>query len=101
MCFNQRLYEWIGLLEHHPEMFWEYEGWEHNVSEYFFNGKDNSLKNISDRSDEIFNKRTDSIVKFIEKTRQLKMNFESINTNDGTDFQDMLQITSCGLLCGK
>lgn len=101
MCFNQRQYEWVGLLEHHPDMFWEYEGWEHNVSEYFFNGKDKPLKLIAERKDEIFEKRKNAIVKFIEQTRQLKLNFELLNTDEDKDFYDILQVTSCGLLCGK
>jgi hypothetical protein len=101
MCFNQRVYEWVGLLEHHPNLFWEYESWEHNVSKYYLNGKDKSLKSIAERSEEIFQKRLNKIVAFIEKTKQLKINYELLNSDDDKDFIDMLQITSCGLLCGK
>ena len=101
MCFNQRRYEWVGLLEHHPDLFWKYEGWEHNVSEYFFNGKGNSLKDIAEKSDDIFNRRLKSVVKYIESTKQLKLKFKSLDLDDDKYFIDILQITSCGLLCGK
>ncbi|MFZ1786849.1 MAG: phosphoadenosine phosphosulfate reductase family protein [Saprospiraceae bacterium] len=101
MCFNQRRYEWIGLLEHHPELFWKYEGWEHNVSEYFFNGKGSPLKDLAENSEKIFQRRVNAVVKFIESTRQMKLNFQLLNSDDDKDFIDMLQVTSCGLLCGK
>lgn len=101
MCFNQRLYEWVGLLEHYPDMFWEYELWEHNVSEYYFNGKDRPLKWIAERADNIFYKRVDSIVKYIRKTTQTKIRFEETCSDDDSGFFDILQVTSCGLLCGK
>lgn len=101
MCFNQRQYEWIGLLEHYPDMFWEYESWEHNVSEYYFNGKNKPLKWLAERKDEIFNKRLRAVLRFIEKTKQIKMNFNESDLDDGEIFTDILSITSCGLLCGK
>lgn len=78
MCFNQRRYEWIGLLEHHPDLFWKYEGWEHNVSEYFFNGKGSSLKDLAENAEKIFQRRLNAVVKFIESTRQMKTKFSII-----------------------
>lgn len=101
MCFNQRKYEWVGLLEHHPEIFWKYESWEHNVSEYYFNGKNHSLKDIAENAEKIFQRRVNAVVKFIEGTKQLRLDYNSLETDDDKDYVDMLQLTSCGLLCGK
>jgi hypothetical protein len=93
MCFNQRQYEWVGLLEHYPDMFWNYESWEHNVSEYYLAGKDVSLKYISENKEAIFQKRVKRLVKFIQSKRQLKIEFV---LND-----DFFVNTNCGLMCGK
>jgi hypothetical protein len=101
MCFNQRRYEWVGLLEHHPDMFWKYEGWEHNVSEYFFNGKGSPLKSIAENAESILQRRANAVIKFIESTKQMKLNFNLLKTDEDIEFIDILQITSCGLLCGK
>src|SRR5690606_24007851 len=40
-CFNQRYYEWVGLLEHHPEVFWDAESFEHKggEKEYYWNAQ--------------------------------------------------------------
>lgn len=97
-CYNQRQYEWVGLHEHHPVIFWGYEKWEHNISEYFFVGKDKPLTWIVANSERIKRARVKAIIKFIERTKQLVIPF---NENNDDDFVDFLQITSCGLLCGK
>lgn len=93
-CFNQRLYEWIGLLEHYPELFWRAEAMEHNGSEFYWNGKTNSLKQIAARKEEIKNNLIKSIIKTINKGQYQA-------SDDDKNFIDILQVTSCGLLCAK
>jgi hypothetical protein len=101
MCFNQRKYEWVGLLWHHPELFRKYEGWEHNVSEYYLAGQNYPLTKIEENAEKIFKRRVRALAKFIEKTRQIKMFTQVEEAEDDKNFIDMLAITSCGLLCGK
>jgi len=93
-CFNQRLYEWIGLLEHYPELFWRAEALEHLGSEFCWNGKGKSLNDIAARKDEIKANLVKSIIKTIEKSK-----FET--SEDDKAFIDILAVTSCGLVCGK
>ncbi len=98
-CFNQRYYEWVGLLEHHPHLFWDAESYEHKGSEsiYTWNSNQKSLQTISEEKDIIKEKRANEIVKIILKSKQLKI-FELSNEDD---FFDVLAIKSCGLMCGK
>ena len=93
-CFNQRLYEWIGLLEHYPELFWRAEAMEHNGSEFYWNGKNSPLIDIAARKEQIKDNLVKSIIKTIQKNR-----FEP--SKDDKDFIDILAVTSCGLMCGK
>lgn len=101
-CFNQRKYEWVGLLEHYPDLFWIAESLEHNGSEYFWNGKDYPLTKIVERKDVIKMKRVDAIRKLIMKIRASKtqqLQFFDLQKEDG--FEDFFRNTSCGLFCGK
>ena len=95
-CYNQRQYEWVGLATFHSDLFEEYTSWENNVSTFYFAGKDKPLSWILENKEKIINRRVNELVKFIEKTKQMKFEFEN---DEG--FIDMLSITSCGLLCGK
>ena len=101
-CFNQRKYEWVGLLEHHPELFWEAERLEHSESEYYWNGKDYPLTKIVENKERIKSKRVAQIRKLIKLVRdsQVKqLSFFDITKEDG--FVDFFNTTSCGLFCGK
>jgi len=93
-CFNQRKYEWVGLLEHHPELFWNAEKMEHNGSDFFWNGKDYPLTKIIERKEITKQNRVNAIVKYLEKAILTE-------TEDDKGFIDILSVTSCGLLCGK
>ena len=96
-CFNQRLYEWVWLLETHPDRFWEAESWEHlGGGDKQYTWATTSLMEISQRRDEIFLKRRDSILKAILKRHQM-----SLFPDEEEKFMDILSITSCGLFCGK
>lgn len=96
MCHYQRKYEWLGLYEHYPELFSKYEKWEHNVSEFYFNGEKYPLTKIIDRKNIIFNKRAKEVKKYIRMKQQMLMKFKESDLSI-----DLLQTTSCGLFCSK
>jgi hypothetical protein len=96
-CFNQRLYELVGLLEHHPALFDKAESYEHMGGEQDFYWKSGyPMQKIKERAEIIMRKRVLAICKVIAPTMQLEMWEEE---ND--DFIDVLQVKSCGLFCGK
>lgn len=103
-CYNQRAYEWIGLLNHHPSLFDRAAWIEENV------GRDNgkrqrlqmftwrhgeSLRQLAMRADEVREKRVRQICKAIIQKAQ-----GNLFVDDGEEF-DELAVTSCGLYCGK
>lgn len=94
-CFNQRQYEWAGLYEHHPNLFWEAEWYEHQVSDYFWMGKGKPLKDFIDKIPAVKKKRLRTILSVITDARQIPM-FENEE-----NFSDRLNQTTCGLFCGK
>jgi len=94
-CFNQRAYEWAGLYEHHPELFWNSEMYERQVSEYFWMGKDKPLKEFVKTIPEVKKKRLRQILSIIQDVRQLDL----FNTEQA--IFDKLNHVSCGLFCGK
>lgn len=98
-CFNQRYYEWIGLLEHYPELFWNAEAMEHKGSDGVFtwNANKTSLQEMYDRRDYFKGKRINYLVKFITNLIQGVLPLY----DDEEDFADILTTTSCGLFCGK
>lgn len=97
-CFNQRLYEWVGLLDHHPELFWKAEAMEHMGGDntYTWNSGE-ALASIAARADAIREKRVRKIVRIIKSIEA------GLLTPDKEEagFVDMLATTSCGLFCGK
>jgi hypothetical protein len=73
-CYNQRLYEWVGLLEHYPNRFWEAESWEHlGGDEIFTWNRTHSLKQIAEEVEKIKHKRAKAIFKTIKKFEQLNL----------------------------
>ena len=99
-CFNQRKYEWVGLLRHYPELFKNAQKMETNGSDFFWNGKDYPLQKIIDNQDAIIEKRIKAIIKIIEKVISDKK-LQLVENEDDEKFIDILSITSCGLMCGK
>lgn len=96
-CFNQRLYELVGLLEHHPDLYEKAESYEYMGGEnpyYWKNGY--PMKMIRENAEKYKRKRVLAICKIIAPTRQIEL-FEE----DKDDFIDVLQVKSCGLFCGK
>ncbi|MCT3943882.1 hypothetical protein CMU68_10200 [Elizabethkingia anophelis] len=96
-CFNQRLYELVGLLEHHPDLFDIAESYEYKGGETpFFWKKDYPLKKVRENAERIRKKRIKQICKIIAP----KMIGELFD-NDEETFIDVLEVRSCGLFCGK
>lgn len=97
LCFNQRQYEWIGLLDQEEALFWDAEAYEHKGGEksYSWNGN-KFLKEIAAEKENIFKKRVRAVVKII----QLRQQGVLFADND-EQFLDVLAVKSCGLFCGK
>jgi hypothetical protein len=104
LCYNQRVYEWIGLLDHHPDLYWHSAEIEETVGQD--NGKKHrvkmftwrqgeSLRELVKRADEVREKRVRQICKTIVRKAQ-----GNIFVDDGEEL-DELAVTSCGLYCGK
>lgn len=99
MCFFQRPYEWVGLLDHHPHLFdaaekleWDYG---HPDSPHtkervrlFTLRPDGPLSKLRARGDEVFRRRADKVLTTIVRMR--------------TDpDEDYMATSSCGAFCGK
>lgn len=103
MCFYQRRYEWVGLLEHHPDLFERSEQLERQVGEssatydhaYYFIAQEMPLSRIREEAERIFLSRVTAVCQFLNKRLQGVMFAEPL-----IDELDMAQ-TSCGLYCGK
>jgi hypothetical protein len=104
-CFYQALYEWVGLLEHHPVLFWNAAGIEKEIGTadrrekaYTFK-KDWSLYRIAECKESIKRKRCIQICKIILKRSKLEMQFPEEEELDREI--DLLDVVPCGLFCGK
>jgi len=103
MCFYQRRYEWVGLLEHHPDLFIRAENLEEEVGynsekrarAYYFIAKDMPLSRVRVEADRIFETRVSAVCQFLQKRLQNVLFAAPL-----VDELDMAQ-TSCGLYCGK
>lgn len=103
MCFYQRLYEWCGLLEHHPDLFAEAEsiesryGYSVNTKKHAFLwlGPDKPLSHIRENFDRIVQSRVSAIVKVLHQRMQAEL-------LPSTQLDELdAAATSCGLYCGK
>lgn len=99
-CFYQRQYEWVGLLEHHPELFEKAEKIEYDYGygpdrpcdKPFSWIEDIPLSALRGKSELIFNSRVKSVTRMLSNASQGKL--------FGDEF-DPMTVTSCGLYCGK
>lgn len=97
-CFNQRLYELVGLLDHHPDLFDKAESFEYKGGDNPYYWKQNyPMAKIRDNADKIRKKRVYEICKAISPAMQGKL-FDEPNDEI---FIDVLDVKSCGLFCGK
>jgi hypothetical protein len=94
MCFYQRLYEWVGLLEHHPDLYAAAERLERTHgngprrAEPYTLRPDGPLSALRSRADEVFSARV----------QQVRRAVVAMRTDPD---QDMLAQVSCGVYCGK
>lgn len=96
-CFFQRTYEWVWLLETHPQLFWNSVEIEETTGATGYNWRpDKSLRAIADDAANIKERRANKIASTLRQTAQTRMVFD-----DDAETPDMLQIVSCGLFCGK
>lgn len=93
-CFFQRSYEWIGLWEHHPKLFYHAAKIESEVGANGFTWvQDKPLPIIAENAQTIKRQRAREIVKMVYQSTQMSL-FADMP-------QDELSITSCGVFCGK
>lgn len=97
-CFNQRYYEWVGLSEYYPVLFWEAESWEHlgGGKSYTWSSNKKSLRQIYEEREIIKRKRVNQVVKVIQGFQQT-----NVFKDEDADHFDVLSVKSCGLFCGK
>lgn len=101
MCFNQRLYELIWMLENHSDLFDKMEWYETQGGEKEYTWKKNyPMRKIRENKNMIKKKRVYSICNYIAKKLQLDLFINPIYEDD-EDYFDVLAIKSCGLFCGK
>lgn len=129
-CFNQRKYEWIGLLLFHPELYWDASRMEKLGAENFSRKPKKKIKeqlavfseNILDdlTKDEMAGQYTFASDKepLEDLAKRVKQIFnkrayqvaEAVNNltqkslfKDEADSEiyDVLSVSSCGLMCGK
>jgi hypothetical protein len=94
-CFYQRQYEWVWLLETHPDRFQnavDLENSTQDKSPFKLIGKDKPLQWIVDRAEEIKERRALDILKKLNDMNQPRL-FVLEDNPFGS--------TSCGLFCGK
>ena len=96
-CFFQRQYEFIGLFEHHPDLFWKAVELEENTgAEGYTLQSGYSLRSLLPRADEIKERRAKAIAKMLYSLAQKPLFLDG----DG-EYGDELAVNSCGLYCGK
>lgn len=93
-CFFQRLYEWAGLLEHHPQLFDRAQEIEERIGNdqqecpyTWMNGYPLAL--VRRNAATIVRKRAAAVLKELESKRVSLV------------VQDALSVAGCGLFCGK
>lgn len=97
-CFFMELVEWVGLAEHHPELFWAHVDEEETLgtrNKPFYTIQNYPLRKLYANRWHIANK-------YVNRTAKRLWALKQDNLFDATDiFNEMIASTSCGLLCGK
>jgi hypothetical protein len=102
-CFFQRAYEWVGLLEHHPDLFWHAVEMEETIGGdgYTWRYKQ-PLRELAEKADAIRLRRAKRVAKVILKLfAPVQLSLFDLDDDDDQDTPDLLQSVSCGLFCGK
>jgi hypothetical protein len=128
-CFNQRQYEWVGLLLFYPDLFWDAEGMEHLGSTEFKRKSKEEKDQLIMFSEELMVNITEDDLEGMFTWNGNKVPLKDITKRARKIFQnraeqvastiikmvetklfkdeadeeiiDTLSITSCGLMCGK
>jgi len=96
-CFFQQIWEWVGLLEHHPDLFDQAEKIENEVGAKDYTWRQEySLAKIREESETIKARRAKRVAHKIFKIMGIKT-APDYDENE----EDGLAVVSCGLLCGK
>lgn len=96
-CFFQRSYEWIWLLETHPDLFWHAAEIEETTGATGYTWQQGrSLRDVAAKANDIKERRAKRIVKKLLPQQQVLDLFD-----DEQEAPDLLQVASCGLFCGK
>jgi hypothetical protein len=94
-CFFQRQYEIIGLLEHHPDLFWDAVYMERDIGGSGYTWRRHPMTRALDPEyrEDVKTRRAKKIIKHIQTAQQRDLFNESGDT--------AISQTSCGMLCGK
>lgn len=96
-CFFQRGYEWIWLLETHPALYWRAAKMEETIGGDGYTWRQGQrLRTLATRADQVIDRRARKIVKILMPQQAALW-----DDDDEGDIPDLLQVVSCGLLCGK
>jgi len=92
----QRSYEGVGLLEHHPQLFWRAAEIEETTGATGYTWQQGrSLRDVAANAATIKERRANRVAAMLLKSSQLPL-FE-----DEHETPDLLSVVSCGLFCGK
>lgn len=104
-CFYQRLYEFVGLLEHHPDLFWQDVALEEEIGMADKRAKAYTfkqgwpLRKIAEHAEIIKRRRCKAICRAIFNAAKMEMDLFDDEGED--DEPDLLSVVPCGLFCGK
>lgn len=102
LCFFQRLYEWVGLLEYHPDIFWSNAEIEREIGATNFSFTRNwPLTRIAENAQAIKLRRVKAICKTLAQLMQSETLFAALGEDGDLDTPDLLSVVPCGLFCGK
>lgn len=101
-CFFQRAYEWVGLLEHHPDLFYRAVEIEETTGAVGYTWRyKQSLRELAEKAPEIKARRAKKIARtIIQMYSPIQLSLFD-DDEDDTETPDLLQVVSCGLFCGK
>lgn len=96
-CFFQRAYEWIWLLQTHPALYWRAAEMEETIGGDGYTWRQGQrLRELATRAEHVIDRRAARITKIL-----LPQQTALWEDADEGDIPDVLQVVSCGLLCGK